>query len=161
MNVIRGIKFKIPNAYGKYLEVILKQISSSEYIWIIEEDEIYINENSRNKQDNNNENLFKKTIYENSEFQQIIKQENYYMIFANIKLYIKPDNITIKTYNDFVKSSCILILLVTDNEFVEIYSKDENILKVIYDNALKNSFYDIKYITEENFKREKFSAYTD
>lgn len=39
--------------------------------------------------------------------------------------------------------------------------KKKNILKTIYENALKNEFSDIKYITENDSKRKTFSAYSD
>ena len=157
MNI--GIEFNIPNEYGNFLEQILKQINLDEYIWKIEEDEIYINNNR--KSNDNDDNLFKKSIYKNEDFKRIIEQKDYYIIFANIKLYVKQDNIIINTYKDFIESLCILILLVTDSKFVEIYSKYENILDKIYNNALKSNFHNIGYITKENFKRKKFSAYAD
>lgn len=157
MNI--GIEFNIPNEYGNFLEQILKQINLDEYIWKIEEDEIYINNNR--KSNDNDDNLFKKSIYKNEDFKRIIEQKDYYIIFANIKLYVKQDNIIINTYKDFIESLCILILLVTDSKFVEIYSKYENILDKIYNNALKSNFHNIGYITKENLKRKKFSAYAD
>ena len=53
-----GIEFNIPNEYGNFLEQILKQINLDKYIWKIEEDEIYINNNR--KSNDNDDNLFKK-----------------------------------------------------------------------------------------------------
>lgn len=157
MNI--GIKFKIINEYGDYLKKIFNNINNSNYIWKIEEDEIYVSDTK-----NNNGFLFpqEKNILTNMEFIDIISQESYYVVFANIKLYKKiDDGIIINTYKDFLKSSCLLILLITDNEFVEIYSKNKDILEKIYDNAVENKFIDINYITENNFKRKSFSAYDD
>lgn len=115
--------------------------------------------------DNNINNGFlfpqKKEILTNTEFMNIISQELYYTVFVNIKLYEKEDELSINNYEDFQRSTCILVLFITDNEFVEIYSKEENILKTIYENALKNEFSDIKYITENDSKRKTFSAYSD
>ncbi len=153
---IKGIEFKIPNEYDKYLGKILEKVNDNNYIWKIEEDEIYLEQN-----ENNNENLFQNNRYSNAEFQERIFSQNYYMIFANIKMYLKEDNIEINTYEDFIKSKCILILLVTDNEFVEVYSKDQDILDIIYKNAITNKFKDVMYISNNNYKRKKFSAYSD
>lgn len=150
MNI--GIMFKIPNEYGNYLKQILNGIDSNNYIWKIKEDEIYINGDN---------NLFETKKYTNDEFKNIISQDNYYTIFANIELYEIEDKIAINNYADFLKSSCILILLITDNEFVEVYSKNIDILTAIYRNALNNDFCDIKYITKESLERKKFSAYSD
>ena len=153
---IKGIEFKIPNEYDKYLGKILEKVNDNNYIWKIEEDEIYLEQN-----ENNNENLFQNNRYSNAEFQERIFSQNYYMIFANIKMYLKEDNIEINTYEDFIKSKCILVLLVTDNEFVEVYSKDQDILDIIYKNAITNKFKDVMYISNNNYKRKKFSAYSD
>lgn len=153
MNI--GIEFKIPNRHGNYLKQILNNIDSTNYMWDIAEDEVYTTKDM--------EFLFPQetTTLSNAKFVDIISQESYYTVFVNIKMYEKEDNVVINNYDDFVKSSCILVLLITDNEFVEIYSKDTNILKTINDNAVKNGFSDINYITEENFKRKEFSAYSD
>ena len=156
MNI--GIKFKILYEYGNYIKQILNNIDSANYIWKIAEDEVYVSGNNIN-----NGFLFpqEKEILTNTEFMNIISQESYYTVFVNIKLYEKEDEVSINNYEDFLKSICILVLFITDNEFVEIYSKDENILKVIYENALENEFSDIKYITENDSKRKTFSAYSD
>ena len=153
---IKGIEFKIPNKYDKYLGKILEKVNDNNYIWKIEEDEIYLEQS-----ENNNENLFQNNRYNNIEFQERIFSQNYYMIFANIKMYLEEDNIEINTYEDFIKSKCILILLVTDNEFVEVYSKDQDILDIIYKNAITNKFEDVMYISNNNYKRKKLSAYSD
>ena len=153
---IKGIEFKIPNEYDKYLGKILEKVNDNNYIWKIEETEIYLEQN-----ENNNENLFQNNRYSNVEFQERIFSQKYYMIFANIKMYLEEDNIEINIYEDFIKSKCILILLVTDNEFVEVYSKDQDILDIIYKNAITNKFKDVMYISNNNYKRKKFSAYSD
>ena len=150
MNI--GMKFKIPNEYGNYLKQILDKIDFDNYTWKIEEAEVYKVELT---------DLFTMDKYSNYDFKKIISQDRYYTVFTNIKLYEKEDKTIIRNYEDFLNSTCILILLVTDNIFVEIYSKSENILKIIYENALKNKFTDISYITKNNFKRREFSAYSD
>ena len=150
MNI--GMKFKIPNEYGNYLKQILDKIDSDNYTWKIEEAEAYKVELT---------DLFTMDKYSNYDFKRIISQDRYYTVFTNIKLYENEDRTIIRNYEDFLNSTCILILLITDNIFVEIYSKSENILKIIYENALENKFTDISYITKKNFKRREFSAYND
>lgn len=143
-----GIEFKIVNEHGNYLKQILEGISSPEYVWNVTEDEVYTNDFNIN-----NGFLFpqERDTLTNKEFIEIISQESYYTVSVNIKLYKKEnDGIIINNYNDFLKSSCILTLNITDNIFVEIYSKDKQILDTIHMNALKNNFSDIKEIIEEN-----------
>lgn len=41
----------------------------------------------------------------------------------------KKNELSINNYEDFQKSTCILVLFITDNEFVEIYSKEEKYIK--------------------------------
>lgn len=148
-----GIKFKIPNKYSNYLKQILNEIDNNNYMWKIDEEEAY--------SDNGN-NLFLEETYSNIEFKKIIEPSNYYTIFLNIQMYNDNlDNLEIKNYNDFIKSSCILIIFITDNEYVDIYSKDNQLLEKIKENAIVNNFQDIKIITNSNDIRKTFSAYTD
>ena len=148
----KGIEFKIPNEFVNYLKQIFDKVDSTNYIWKIEETEAYIDGVT---------NLFEMDKYSNHDFKNIISQEKYYTVFANIKLYETEDKIVIRNYSDFLNSSCILILFITDNVFVEVYSKSEDILKIIYENALKSKFTGLNYITENNIKRKDFSAYSD
>lgn len=148
-----GIKFKIPNEYSNYLKQILKEIDNNDYIWKIDEEEVYL--------DNGND-LFIEEIYTNAEFKKIIEPSNYYTIFLNIQMYINNlGNLKIKNYKNFIKSSCILIIFITDNEYVDIYCKDDKLLYKIKENAIINKFKDIKEITNINDIRKNFSAYTD
>lgn len=149
-----GIKFKILNKYGNYLKQILNNIDSSDYIWKISEDEVYTNDFKTN-----NGFLFPqdKETLTNKEFVSIISQDSYYTVFANIELYEKVnDDITINNYDDFLKSSCILILIIVDNEFVAVYSKNEHMLECVYNNAVENNFSDISYINKNDLKDAKF-----
>jgi len=150
---MKGISFKIENKYDTILDKILKNIDCDSYNWYITEDEIY-------KEKGNI--LLTGQLYTNREFKTIIKNEKHYVVFANIQLYFNSSKIKkIATYEDFINSDCQLILLVTDNIFVDIYVKEKKILKQIYQNALKNEFDDIKYITNDNDIRKVFSAYSD
>lgn len=52
------------------------------------------------------------------------------------------------SYNEFLKSSCQLVLNIVDNIFVDIYVKNDDILKKIYDNAVNFGFMDVSYIKD-------------
>lgn len=151
---MKGIRFKIENEYDNIFYKIFKNIDFNEYNWNIVEDEIYIL---------GGEFCFEKDCYPNKEFQNIAQFEKYYPVFANIQVYGKVDEVEdIQIYQDFINSKCQLILFITDNEFVDIYSKNEDWLNVIYQNAIENNFSNIRYIEDENFKiRCHFSAYSD
>ena len=84
-------------------------------------------------------------------------------MFANIQIYRKQDEVEdIETYSDFINSKCQLVLFITDNEFVDIYSKNENWLNTIYQNAIDNNFENLQYMENNNsYMHHRFSAYSD
>ena len=141
--MIRGIKFKIPNKWGYILKDILKDISLENYIVKINEDnEIWIE---------NDKQLLEEKIIEGEKFSKLISKNLYYTIFANIHIYEKESKISnIKTYEQFLKSDCEIIILIIDSIDVCIYVKNKEILNRIELNVKENKFKNIKYITDEN-----------
>lgn len=141
--MIRGIKFKIPNKWGYVLKDILKDISLENYIVKINEDnEIWIE---------NDKQLLEEKIIEGEKFSKLISKNLYYTIFANIHIYEKESKISnIKTYEQFLKSDCEIIILIIDSIDVCIYVKNKEILNRIELNVKENKFKNIKYITDEN-----------
>ncbi len=148
-----GIKFEIENEYNNFLDKILSHIDSDNYKWVIVESEVYTKKCL---------DLFNKNVYLNSDFKSLIRNHIYYTVFSNIQLYNKEDKIcTINNYNEFLKSNCVLELFITDNIFVEIYTKDKKILDLLNNNAVLNDFSIIKIITDREDVRKSFSAYSD
>ena len=149
-----GVKFKIENEYDNIFYKIFKNIDFHEYDWNIVEDEIY---------SQTGKNYFDKAHYLNDEFQKLIEYGIYYPVFANIQIYRKQDEVEdIETYSDFINSKCQLVLFITDNEFVDIYSKNENWLNTIYQNAIDNNFENLQYMENNNsYMHHRFSAYSD
>lgn len=131
-----GIEFKIPNVWGTLLNDILDGIKLEDLIFKLGYEEVFLS---------NNEFLFKEDIYFGLEFSKLIKNKKYYTVFLNLKLYDKNTNYDddIENYNDFLNSNCKLILIITDCEYVEIYSKDIKYLNIIKENAIKNNFSNI------------------
>lgn len=146
MNI--GVKFEVPNEWGKLIKDILCGIDLEQYKWRIDQAEVYIKDNTKN-----NGYLFpeEKDILDNTEFTELISNFVYYTVFADIKAYPNIcDFDNIKTYNDFKTSNCELIILVTDNIFVNIYAKSEILIEKIRNNALLNNYEKIEYIIEKN-----------
>lgn len=131
-----GIEFKIPNVCGTVLNDILDGIKLEDFIFKLGYEEVFLS---------NNEFLFKEDIYSGLEFSKLIKNKKYYTVFLNLKLYDKNTNYDddIENYNDFLNSNCKLILIITDCEYVEIYSKDIKYLNIIKENAIKHNFSNI------------------
>lgn len=154
MNI--GIKFKIPNEWGRLIKDILYEIECEEYIWKIDEDEVYLEDTTKNDGF-----LFpqEKKVFNNTEFMEIISKPSYYTVFVNIQTYFKQGLLCdMQTYDDFLKSDCEIILLITDNIFVNIYAKTESIIEKIKANAINNNYTQIKYITDENNKMAELRA---
>ncbi len=148
-----GIRFKIKNEYNTFLNKILSHIDTDNFQWIVAESEVYFQKGLE---------LFDKQVYTNSEFQELIKYENYYTVFCNIQLYNKEDEIyEIHNYEEFLKSKCVLVLFITDNEFVEIYMKNKKLLEILKNNASANHFSEIELIPSNGKIKKSFSAYGD
>lgn len=146
-----GLKFKIPNTYDIVLYKILNNILSEELIYKLGDEEVF---------KENNTFLFDTDIYSNKDFTKLVSSSKYYPIFLNLQLYKKKATITtINSYDDFLNSSCELILFITDNEYVEIYSKNINYLNIIRNNVTNNKFSDTEIIEDENTIRKLFLDY--
>lgn len=144
------IEFKIPNEYNKYLFKIFENINLSDYIFYIPENELI---------DKNSKYIFEKEIYDYNEIKQIISSNNYYLIFLKLQIY--KENIKYKiinNYDDFINSDCELIIFINDCQYAQIYCKDSELFKQIYDNLKNNKFSDINIIEKI---RKSFSSYDD
>lgn len=148
-----SIKFNISNSYDKNLKKIFNNINFDNYIWKIEEEEVFGNKSDC---------FFEKTMYNSKEFQEKIDSDVYYIIFLNLQLFKNGTKIVkINTYKDFVSSDCELILFVTDSKFVQIYSKQSAIINKIKENLELNNINIIQNEIKEIDVRKVFSAYRD
>lgn len=146
-----GIKFQVPSEWGKLIESILSGIDIERYIWKITEDQVFSNEED--------EFLFGSEIIEGNNFKKIISKKKYYTMFANIQGFERKEKIqNIENYNDFIKSECKIVILISDGIYVTIYSKVEDDIKTIKKNAETNKFKEIDIITRINKSDSKFKA---
>jgi len=121
-----GIELEINGISTDVIRKLFNKINIDLYDFIIYENEII-------KKNENVDNVNAKNIFYNN--------INYSIIFLNLQLYCKPDKIkTIITYDDFINSNCRLILLITDNRYLEIYFNDDFIKEKIISNLEKNGF---------------------
>lgn len=148
------ITFTIPNKWGNALYQILKGIDSNDYIWKIGEEEEVLAHSAQT--------FFTQNYYDSKKFLQKI-QETHYPIFVDVRLYKVGGNTDFKIfqYSDFLKSDCLLILFITDNEYVDIYCKEERFRQIIYNNAVESGFTDIELIDSSSNTRKHFSPYYD
>lgn len=148
---MRGTRFFIPNEYNKYLWEIFKFVDLLKYTWYISQEEIlYFNE----KEGKVCSDFFTSHTLTGSQFKECINKTNYYLYSVNIQAYpIGTEKEDIFTYDDFIKSKCEILLLCADAKYVDLYSKDEEYLKNIYDMCIRNKFENVEYITHENDER--------
>lgn len=132
-----GIQFELENKYGSFLKNIFKNIHTQGYTWYLPYGEVL---NSKG------DFFFVEDQYDNLTFKNLIKKE-YYIIHLNLLGYEKgKDDIVIKSYGDFMNSSCELLISIVDTTFVRIFCKKNNFLEIIADNAKKNNFKNINFI---------------
>ena len=146
-----GLEFEIENKFDNYLYKILKNISTNNYVWKIIDDDAFCEKNMGF--------LFEKDEYNNDEFFELIKNIKSYIIFCTILLYKENvKSLKIETPKDFINSGCELILLITDNIFVEIYCKSEELEKQIRYNLFEMN---IDFKEKNIFCRKKMNGRYD
>lgn len=143
----RGITYEIPNEYGSFISDILEPLSSLDLLWSLGEQEIYKVKDNELK----NEPLFLSNVtIESKIFWNSLKDNEYYVVFSELKAYSTEDIVPIKTYMDFQKSNCQLVLLIADCTIVTLYCKDPQLLETLYKKAIIMEYKNIEYITDEN-----------
>lgn len=88
---------------------------------------------------------------EGETLRNVIKNNDYYLIFQDLKAFPKGSKpIEIKTYDEFLRSNCELALLVVDSSYTTIYCKNVELVEGLYSNARNQDYTNIEYITDEN-----------
>lgn len=154
---MEGLYFLVTNQPDQYFKKILKGLGTENYFWKISEDEVY----KKNEEQSNcySDLVFEKNVYTNKEFFNIL-EKNIYAIFCNIQLYSNIEDIEdINTPEDFIKSKCELILILTDDHFFEVYYKNPFYKELIIKNLNEMGVEDIKKINV--FKRKTMLARGD
>ncbi|GAF65170.1 hypothetical protein BTS2_2068 [Bacillus sp. TS-2] len=66
---------------------------------------------------------------------------------------------TSKTYEDFMKNECELVVLVIDSCYVTVYCENKEKVERLYQNAVECGFINIEYITDENDTRTVLASW--
>lgn len=143
-----GIEAKYKSSYGKFIYELLKGINFDNYKFEVVQQEIICN--SRNDGV-----LFSEISMGNKFVDEINCDEDYYVLEFNLRGYPLNSEIkTIENYNDYMNSGCEFMLLIHDNKYVEIYSKNVKLLNVVIEN-LKSKNINYTEKTLENDGRIK------
>ncbi|TRZ39547.1 DUF2691 family protein [Niallia circulans] len=148
----RGIIFEIPNAHGKFLGDILKPLDIASFNWKIE-GESYIVENGELA-----DTLFPEEVMNGSTLAKRIQDNVYYCICADLKAFLKDQVVhDIETYEQFIESNCLFVLLVVDCTYATIYCKDLDKLECLYEHAKTQGFTSLDYVSDETDERTSLS----
>ena len=145
-----GVRFEIPNEYGKFLYHILKPIDIKKYAWCLGEHvEIYSCSNG----ELDDTPIFNKDKVLGNELHEFIEANICYIIFMDLKAFPLGHEISkIETYEDFLNSSCEIMIFISDCSYVDIYCKNIDLIRELYNNALSNNYTSLNYIDENNIR---------
>ncbi|MEF7654577.1 DUF2691 family protein [Bacillus thuringiensis] len=152
----RGIFVDIPNEYDNLLWKVLKPIDITSFDWRVENEESYFI-----LPDGLGPELFSEDnkVMSGLEFKKLIKDNIYYLIFADLKAYPKGEVLEeIETYEEFKESKCEVVVLVADGDYIHIYAKGQKAIELMYENAMNQGFY-VEYVTDENDGRTRLSVW--
>ena len=137
---MKGIRFEIINERNNYIYKIFKGIKFDDFDWYIYNDDVYYEKGDL---------YFDSSKYKEKNFEKKIKNEIYYIVHINIQAYLKNKDIEkdrIVNCDEFLESNCEIMLSIIDCKFVEVYTRNGELLNIINKNAIENEFVDIKYI---------------
>ncbi len=147
----KGVRFLIPNKYGKYIAEVLEVIDCTKYVWSIVPSDTDISKIVNGKF---GDELFVDYIIAGNDFVHLINKNIYYAIFAKLNAFSKGVPITeFDNYEDFVDSNCEICMLIVDSSYVDVYCKDVLLIEKIYNNAQNKEYERIEYIGEDDNRR--------
>ncbi|OSY14352.1 hypothetical protein BTJ48_04786 [Bacillus mycoides] len=152
----RGISVDIPNENDNLLWKVLKPIDITSFDWRVEKEESYFI-----LPDGLGTELFSEDnkVMSGLELKKLIKDNIYYLIFADLKAYPKGEEVVdIETYEEFKESKCKVVVLVADGDYIQVYAKNQEEIEMMYENAIDQGFY-VEYVTDENDGRTRMSVW--
>ncbi|NTW95490.1 MAG: DUF2691 family protein [Erysipelotrichaceae bacterium] len=149
--IIRGVSFTAEYRVN-LLKVIFEQINVKEFMWVnvLSQNEVWKNIHGGTAID--------QEFYNGEDFLSMINSE-YWIIFLKLQAYhILGLHTDIHSYQDFINSDCMLVCLIADSKYVQIYAKDQTMIRILYERAMANGFTEIKYLLDNNDTRWKLDV---
>lgn len=81
------------------------------------------------------------------------------MLCAELKAFPSGMVTEISTYEEYLDSSCKLVLLIADCSYVTLYCKDPDMLEALFQQAVQCGFHRVDYVTDENDARTGLSVW--
>lgn len=146
--MVRGISFEVPTMNTRMLSDMLTDVDIGTYCWNVVNYQAW-------KMDSQLA-LFDADAYSGEEIKEILSQPSGLVLLLSLFAF-DGETSEIRTYDDFKRSNCVLILLVTDARFVDIYCKGEGLFVQLEKNIRAvPDFTNIEYITNGNDQRTGF-----
>lgn len=151
--MIRGVFFKISQTMNNViLWPILECIDVEKYNWYNIESQCEVWADSQGSD------FFKLKYYDGKNFSKHIRSRHF-IVFLKLQAYFETGEFgDIHTYEEFLACSCQILLLINDCEFVEIYAKDQKVIKTLFENALAHNYKEVEYITDINDGRTRMDV---
>ena len=148
---MRGIELHYHEDQTLCLKNLLYNVPIEKYIWSVSEDEIIID---------NNAYVLPREI-SGSALREFLENPSSLFIFAKLTAYPNSNHSgkEVKDYTDFSTSLCEIVILIYDGLSFEIYSKREDVLLQIIENAKKDHCIDIVIKTESSDSRIIFNVF--
>jgi len=140
-----GIMFEIPNSITNTLYKIFDNTNTLDYYW-------YVDNKQTEAYDIQDDVFFSREEYNGSAFMTHITQPHK-IIFLKIEAYLNSQKHSfrpIHSFTSYVKSDCMMIVLVYDCTNVEIFCKDEHLLMTIIENAKNNNYKNLHVIYKKD-----------
>lgn len=147
---MRGIEFVTDIGYSDVLNEIFTGISLTEYDFYISQNELFSDSNLPAISPKMDVDFFEK----------LKTCTPYYVFFFNLQAYRKGEmQQKIRNYDEFLKSNCQFIVLITDGRYFDIYVKDERLLLQFIKNAINLDGKDIRIKTNYDDGRTRMSVW--
>ena len=149
--IIKGVSLEAEQTQTCLLKKLLSPININNYFWYrpIDQEEVWSRPGGGI--------FFKKDTYTGTELEALINSDHF-IVFLRLEAYKNLESISyFNSFEEFSRSSCQIVLLIYDCEYVEFYTKDGEIAKRIYESH-RNVFQNVSFITDENDSRTGMSV---
>ena len=110
--------------YGDFLYKFLGNVTDENFIWHITDDDVI----------KGTKWLFEKEDYTAEEFINLIRTNESYAIFCNIRVYKNNGIKNIDKDKSFLNNDFEIKIIITDNMFIELYCNNEKIYEILKNN---------------------------
>lgn len=148
---MRGLEFECKKGYGSFLSALFQGVSINSYNWYIPESDVLLKDGAP---------IEIAHVLDGTKFKNFIHLPEYLIYNINLQAYPLGKEIdSPANYHEYVNSSSVLILFITDCSFGELYIKEESNLSIILENLITSDCFNIRIKTDKEDGRTRFSVW--